>query len=421
MKIDQNTKGLFGSRSIFKSYSLYLLVLCLNSCATYQSKVGEARNLMTLGQFEQASEKLKPLAEEVNGDQLAYLLDYATSLQMAGKYKESIDAFLKADQLSEQVDYHSISRIAGATLFNEEMIQYKGDSFEKIFISVQLALNYICLNKLEDALVEARRINAKISKLNEEGKANFEKNSFGKYLSALIWEADRRWDDAYLAYKEAYEIDPNILTIGRDLVRSSTIAKRREENKEWKEKFSDIKEENGWTDKGLGELIVIVQQGWGPRKRPDPGSRIMPMLEPVYSDVNRVELNIPDIGSFESLPIYYVGRAAISSLAADRAALIGRRIGSRVAKEVVADQIRQKNEALGFITWLGLILSERADLRQWSTLPDTIQIIRVPLKPGKHKYRLQGKSYNGLVSSGERDAEVLIEEGKKSFIIYRVL
>ena len=55
-------------------------------------------------------------------------------------YKKSNEVFLKADKLSEQIDYQSVSRVAGATLLNEEMVQYKGDTFEKLFINASAAL-----------------------------------------------------------------------------------------------------------------------------------------------------------------------------------------------------------------------------------------------------------------------------------------
>jgi len=200
------TRSTFFSKFLSKGRSCVFLCLALSSCATYQNKVHDSRLLLEQGQYEQAIEKLKPLAEKADGDQLVYLLDYATALQMSGRYDESNRAFLKADQLSEALDYHSVTRITGAALTGEEAVQYKGDTFERTFINAFLALNFLQMGKLDDALVEARRINEKYLKLRGEDKKSYELNPFAKYLSALIWEADQKWDDAYIAYQRSLQV-----------------------------------------------------------------------------------------------------------------------------------------------------------------------------------------------------------------------
>lgn len=157
------------------SVSLFL-TLTLPGCASYQTKVHEARNALTRHEFVKAADELKSLAEQENDDQLVYLLDYAVALQLAGKLKESNAAFLKADRLTELVDYQSVSRIAGSLALNEEMVQYKGDTFEKMFINAYLAMNFLQMGQLDEALVEARRINEKYLKFRSDEKKKFELN-----------------------------------------------------------------------------------------------------------------------------------------------------------------------------------------------------------------------------------------------------
>src|SRR3989344_3162319 len=163
---------------------LFLFSLSIISCATYQGKVAESRQHLSNGQYQAALEYLEPLANKDNGDQLVYLLDYSVALQMAGKVKESSKVLEKADRLAEFQDYTSVSREAGSLLLNQEMVQYKGDSFEKIYINAYAALNYLELGQLDEALVETRRMNEKYNKINHEDRKTFEKNIFGKYLSA---------------------------------------------------------------------------------------------------------------------------------------------------------------------------------------------------------------------------------------------
>lgn len=396
--------------------------ISLASCATYQNKVQQARQDLVNRDYDKALQNLQPLAAKEDGDQLVYLLDYATALQISGNYKDSNNTFLKADRLSDLVDYHSVTRQTGSLLLNQEMIQYKGDTFEKIFINAYLAMNYLDLGNLDDALVEARRINEKYIKNRQDEKKTFEMNSFSKYLSAIIWEANKNYDDAYIAYNEAYKIDPTIALIDEDLIRSAKLARRNDAYADWKNKFPNTKENKSWYDKNLGELIIVYQQGWGPRKAPAYHDRRLPMLTPVRSETVRAKLSIEGGGSYESRSIYDVQAAAIQTLKDDYAILAAKRVAGIAAKAVAADQVRQKNPLLGDLTYIALNLADRADLRQWSLLPQSIQMIRVPLSPGKYKFNLEGLSLSGA-PTGESllEQEVTIRADKKKFIVWRSL
>ncbi len=399
-----------------------VLAVNLVGCATYQDQVRESRKLISVGNAEQSLGKFQELAAKEDGDQLVHLLDYGVALQLANKYPESNQVLIRSDKLADELDYHSVSRLAGSMLTSEEVVQYKGDTFEKIFINAYLAMNYLQMGKLDDALVESRRMNEKYLKLRGEEKKSFELNPFAKYLSALVWEANGDWDDAYIAYKEAYEISQNISTIREDLIRSAKRARRMDDYKQWKEAFPEIKENPDWYDKGKGELVIIYQQGWGPQKTFDRNSPRFPTLQPTSNKTERAELQIVGQGNYLSQLVYNVEGAAMQTLMEDRAALVGRRVGGIVAKEVMADQIRQKNELLGLLAWVFFHASDRADLRQWSLLPQTIQVVRVPLKPGKYEYSLKGLGYGGA-PTGEslNEQSVEIKAGRKIFRIWRSL
>ena len=367
--------------------------LLLSSCATYQNNVAPARKFLEEKNCEKALEQLEPLASKDSGDQLVYLMDYGTALQICGEYKKSIDVFLKAEKLSEQNDYHSASRITGATLLNEEMIQYKGDTFEKLFLNVSLALNFIQLGQYDSALIEVRKMNQKFAALNADNKKPYELNSFSKYLSGLIWELDKKYDDACIDYKDSYFLDTRYRQVGLDMLRACYRANRNDEFKTLSQKISATEDELKFIkNKKSPEIIYVFLQGWGPKKVPR--DSISARLQPVYSRTQKIEVSV-DQERFISTPIYSVTEAAVKTLESDHAALIARRVGARVTKEVVADQIRQKDSALGAAAWLIMVASERADLRQWSTLPETIHVLRVPVTAGEHDIKVVGLDSSG--------------------------
>ncbi len=404
---------------MFKSAIMWALVL--SGCATYQHKVAESRQMLTHGNFDQALDKLGQLAAVQNDDQLVYLLDYGVALQIAKKTDDSTKVLLKADKLTERMDYHSVSNVAAATFTGEEQIQYKGDTFEKIFINAYLAMNFLEQGKFDSALVECRRINEKYIKLRNEEKKNFELNPFAKYLAAVAWEAGGQYDDAYIDYQEAYKLSPEISSIREDLIRLAKKSRRMDDYQKWKKEFSDVVEKPEWYDSNFGELVVIYQQGWGPKKTPDPQEPRFPILRPTFNYTQKARVELAG-KKFDSQFVYDVEKAAIQTLIDDRAALVARRMGALVAKRVAAEKISKDNELLGAIAWVAMNAADRADVRQWSTLPQSIQIIRIPLKPGKYKFHVAGLNSEGS-PSGEvsEQREVLIKSGRKVFVNWRSL
>lgn len=399
---------------------LFVLVALVSGCASYQTKVGAARNQMQNGHADEAAKMLEPLAMKDGDDQLVYLLDYAMALQVAGRYDDSIKAFLKSSDLAEIKDYHSISRVAGSILLNEGMVQYKGEDYEKLLIHVFLAQNYLMKNNFSDAMVEIRALNTMLDKYRLEAKRDYEQNPFAIYLSAILWESDRKWDDAYIAYKQVYKLHPDIPLLKEDLVRTSLAARRQDEHADWKKTFPDVKVEKWWKDPLMGELVVIYQQGKGPVKLPNPAFIRVPKLYPVHTSTSVARLEIDGVGSFDSEPIYSIQDTAIKTLDDAYAGLVAKRVAGIATKAVVADQVGKKDPLLGQLAWIGMNLMDQADLRQWSTLPESLQVIRVPLKSGDYHIHVAGlNSSKGPTGEKMNEQIVKVSAKQKTFVLWR--
>ena len=409
---------------MIRFFNACFLLATLTGCASYQSRVELARQDLINGQCSQAVAKLSELSAKADGDQLVYLMEQGTALQTCRQFKASNAVFLKADKLSEQLDYHSASRVVGATLLNEEMLQYKGDTFEKLFINASLALNYLQLGETDDALVEVRRINEKFKKYNFDEKKKFELNSFSQYLSGLIWEFDKKYDDACISYKSAYQLDPTLKQVGLDMLRGCWLAHREQEVESLIKKVEPTKEElellKKPRQKNKNEVVIIFMQGLGPRKAPRPENRIFPRLVSIPSITQSLQVTVDSETSplkEVSRLVYNVEKAAIDTLEDDYKSLVARRIGAYAAKEVVADQIRQKDKTLGTLAWLVMVASEKADLRQWSLLPKTVQVIRLSLDKSVKKLKLSGLDYSHQVSENFEDIQIDSALAKNIFLI----
>lgn len=397
-----------------------LTLAFLTGCATASKKSVQAYDMLRRGETTQAIELLRPPSEIENDDQLVYLLELGTALQVNGQYQESNKVFERANKLADIQDYHSISRIAGSLLINEGMIQYKGENFEKVLINAMMAINYAALGDLDGALVEARRLNQKLYKFKFEAKKDYEQNPFARYLSAILYEADKNWDSSYIDYEESYKLQPGLEDLKARLVWSAKKASRPEAVAKWKKAFDNPEVPSEWSESGRGELVVIYQQGSGPVKGPHPESPRVPKLYPRSSLGKWAAVRVESQEQVKSQMVFDSEAVSIKTLDDDYAALIAKRVGGVVAKAVVADQIRQKNELLGQIAWIGMNLADQADLRQWNSLPQTFQIARIPLKPGKYKVEVAALDFSGNAtgeSSGPREVE--IKSGKKIFIPWR--
>ncbi|MCB0377367.1 MAG: hypothetical protein KDD33_02655, partial [Bdellovibrionales bacterium] len=193
---------------------------------------------------------------------------------------------------------------------------------------------------------------------------------------------------------------------------------RYDELKKWQKQFpsvslNTIKKEV----KTKGELVFIFQQGWIPKKRPRPENFRFPYLVPQYSGIKTAKVMVGTKLYPSTELLYDVGSEAIRTLDADYAYLVAKKVLGVIAKEVVADQIRQKNEGLGAIAAIVMHAADQADLRQWGTLPDTFQLSRIHLPPGEHEISLMGFGPVGEVKMWT--GKVNIKAGKKTFITHR--
>ena len=172
-------------------------------------------------------------------------------------------------------------------------------------------------------------------------------------------------------------------------------------------------------------MILVFLQGWGPQKAVEPGARSFARLIPSTSTTKKLQVSFEsgaENSIIQSSPmlsqsVYSVEKSAIATLEADVNSLAARRLGARVAKEIVADQIRQKDKALGELAWLVMVASERADLRNWSLLPESVQILRLQIGENENHLKLLGLDYYGQVSEDLGTLDLSVQPQKKIYLI----
>jgi hypothetical protein len=383
------------------------------------------------GDYDGAAERLRKGLEDEGRDGrdgLLYLLDLGLALHSAGKYEESTKVFREADQLAEIKDYTSLSTEAATLLTSDQIKQYQGEDFENVLINVYLAMNYALVGKREDALVEARRVNRKLYLMTTEGKRKYKQNAFARYLSGILFEADKNWNDAYVDYKLTAELLPTFPGIGRDLWAMAWKMKNREDLEKWKTKYrltdEDIEEaKKRVSTQRPAEVVVLFENGISPKKAPHPNFYSVPKFNPRFNPVTSGEVSISGekgtVAKGQTHVLMNIESVAIENLDEKWGGLLAKKIGGVVAKEVVGNVIDSKtgNSGLGTIVKLALYVSDQADTRSWNLLPRDLQIARFPVAPGTYTVRVQPLG----TAAALPERTVQVKPGEKVFVNLRYM
>jgi len=453
---------------LFNLYKILAIILTMTtySCATYHSKSIQYQTQIQNGLFNEASESVeanKFLKKKRN--KLLYYLEKGKVSHLKGDYKISNELFNKADFFIEDYQKNIGNEILGI-ITNPEKKPYRGEDFEKVAIHYYKSLNYIFLNQLDEALVEAKRINLQLQKINEkypEGKKNrYTSDAFALNLQGLLYEATGNINDAFISYRNS--IDLYLLNKGsyfgvpipeqlkKDLLKTAHQLGFTNE----KERYSKLLEYNYVHENNkFGEAIVFWENGLVPYKDQTFYSfTVLPGQESGLLNINNeqlgLNLQVPianngnSKNSFSDIDIFnvsfpkYVYRKPFNTEAKvildsvsyplhlvqdyndiafktlkDRTLREIGEIALRLAVKKVSEYtVKNKNENLGTVLGIFNALTERSDTRNWQTLPSTILYARFPLKKGENKVQI-------IIDNQETSEEFIFEgSGNIKFLNY---
>jgi uncharacterized protein len=207
---------------------------------------------------------------------LLYDMDRGMTLQLAGQYQLSSSALEQADEEVERLYTRSIRSETFAFLTNDTTLPYEGDAYEHVMINVIKALNYAAQGQLQEALVEARRIDHRLNVLSDRVKDGAYRNDgFARYLSGILYEAAGDLNNAFIAYRNAYEAyeaasgwsrvhGPSSLR--SDLLRTAEALNLTTELDGYRRQFPDVAWESFSSQQQLAQVVLISYNGRAPRK-----------------------------------------------------------------------------------------------------------------------------------------------------------
>jgi hypothetical protein len=356
---------------------------------------------MALDQFESGRFREAIVAYREDGVTESKFLKGAESGTVAfvdGRWGEARNFFTQAAEAVQAVEDESLihperalESLAAWTV-SETLTDYHGEGYERVLLHSCLGLAYLALGQVEDLLVEIQRSNALLEAEEELYEAEYAAGGMGHFVSALGYELRGDLDEAYIDYKRMQAKGLGGQLVGASLVRLARTLGRENDLRTWTERYG----EGPSPSPDAARIILIVGVGVGPLKR-EGRLEVMtrdgllvwavPQIWPRSNPVGHVVLEANNLGEqVQSVVIEDVGRIRAKNLA-DRMALLATR--STVRNFLKRELRKEMEEKHGL--WAALAadiftsVSERADLRTWSTLPDSWQAARMFLPPGVHE------------------------------------
>jgi hypothetical protein len=425
------------------------LLLLLMSCGASTEFYRTVEINISQGEYHEAIEEVRS-NRSAYGDKsiVLYWLDMGLLFHYAGEPDSSSRYFFAAEKEIEDLYTKSISLAALSFVLNDNVLPYEGEDFEKVLINIFLALNYAEKGMMEDALVEARKVDLKLRQYSREyeGKNKYQEDAFIRYVAGVMYETEGEINDAFISYRKAYETyevykqiygTPMPGFLLDDLVRTATLMSFTEEA----ELYASLGGKPYDQEKRIiGSILVIAYAGKGPIKEeirptitiPDTAGILhtfqvaLPKFVPrFHGDRQYVVTAVSASDSTRGRTEIAENVTAIASQSLDdRLALVYLKSGGRaVLKFLAAEKAKSEisedsdSKARNFLGSLAIDLvvgaTEQADTRTWRTLPAEFQLARLNLPPGT--YTLNIASSDNLYALS--DIVVSVQPGKTSFVV----
>ena len=227
-------------------FSIWLGCLCLLavSCATKSEAFKDIDHSIDQSEFERGVEIIqksqknkKPIYNNKNA--ISLYMDKGLLEHYAGNYKNSSADLQEAERLIKEADTKSVTENVASYIANDNTKEYAGEDFENIYINVFNALNYYNQGDVDGALVEIRKLTQSGGKMDMLGRkyedsrkrtseqvmekiektaffkntgssinfslpqgepVNFSNSALVRYLGALFYLSEGKFDDARIEF-----------------------------------------------------------------------------------------------------------------------------------------------------------------------------------------------------------------------------
>ncbi|MBN1798018.1 MAG: hypothetical protein JW822_05555 [Spirochaetales bacterium] len=456
------------TRSIKRHYiwlmsCLLILVFSVSSCSSMMTMKAQYKGIdkmMANRNFDKAIKQIEGAKEKhyAEKDRVLYYLDLGMLYHYTGEYEKSNALLTQAEYAIEDLFTKSVSKAAASILLNDNALDYFGEDYEDIYLNVFKALNYIHLNKWDDAIVEIKRIDIKLNMLEDKyrdmakeynksdesdiaiksGTTNFYSSALARYLSMLLYRAENNYDAARIDKNkivDAFNNEANIYNFnmpnldrattwsnkarvnflcftgkGVDKVaktlyihteRGTLVIVPTKEDEDFKEEITDIAVINS---PGIPDNLHFKFQ--------------LPFMKTLGSRVTEVRIKLTAGGTVDKPceKIESLQKVAVETFKVKKpiiylktiARTVGKGLGAKVAKDEINKGVDDPLAGLllGIAVDIGVDATENADLRVSHFFPAYAYVSEAEVAPGTYQVEIQYYGENGNLLFVDNKGEV---------------
>ena len=267
--------------SVHTSISLcgcLLSLSLLTGCGPSVNRYLLIEQSLLAGDPARAAEIVEQSEKEYGGKgRVLYGMDRGMTLQLAGLYQQSSAVLEQAEEEVDRLYTRSIRTETASFLTNDNTLPYEGDSYEQVMLNVVKALNYAAQGQLQEALVEARRIDHRLNVLSDKVKdqSGYRNDGFARYLSGILYESAGDLNNAFIAYRNAYEAyeasrgwskTSYPASLRSDILRTAEALSLTAELEAYRRQFPDSTWDSFSKQQRLAQVVMISYNGRAPRK-----------------------------------------------------------------------------------------------------------------------------------------------------------
>lgn len=422
---------LFSHRaSLCRAFGFLLIVVLLAGCGTtadvlvpgvnYTSRAGDYRSAIVQAQQPQLESGIKATLNRTDSqDGVLYALEAARMQSLAGKIEDSIRTYQLATDVFDR-ERASPTVSLGRTFFsaaalgtNDLAIPYRSESYERLMAYNYLALNFLIAGELDHAQIA---LNA------AEAEQYFLRDREGELLAAAQNQAQQNrigWStqqDALSGPRQQLQVDRTVLEPHQSALTyylAGLLFEARGDADRaaiMLQQGAGLLPQNPYLDQALARLprrsesqsarvVVISSDGLISARStvaiPFPWNRtILQVALPVYENapppIRPLTIRSGDTMLGRTALIANLDGQARKTLSAHYPAILTRQVLRLIAKYQTQDQLARENPWAGLAAQVFNLLTDKADLRGWLTLPAYVQAGHFDLQPGQHELAIEG-------------------------------
>lgn len=286
-------------------------------------------------------------------------------------------------------------------MLNEKYKKFNLAEYEQFLIQVYVAMNFALMNKWDNALVEMRAADLALYNL-KQSNPNFATvdKAYLSYLSGVIYEANGKFDEAFIDYQRVYHHSPKMAYLGYDLFRTAFLSNRIELSKKYAKEYNiSVNYQNYIKSRQFvnqGEIVVIFQNGMAPHKVESKRWANLPEYQPRLAGTEASEIILSYEPYGQTVLLMDFEKLALQLYEAQYKSLLAKDVARSVVKEAAAWTVGLSSGFMGVVAARTIAHSTTtADLRSWFLLPKELQIARIKVEPGKYRLQLNYNKHLG--------------------------